>query len=190
MLLSLVNQERLQRVLQYILDEAEFLSPFGVRSLSRYHVEHPFTFDWYGQKYVVSYQPAESGNGEFGGNSNWRGPIWFPINFLLIESLQTFYDYYGDAFKVEYPSHSGNWLNLKQVAIELSKRLIQLFQRDQDGHRPVYGGNETFQSDPNWYDLILFYEYFHGDNGIGLGAAHQTGWTALVAKLIQQVNQQ
>jgi len=186
-LLSLVNETRLRRLLSYLLSEAEFLSPYGVRSVSRFHREHPYRFEAGGREFTVSYQPAESESGMFGGNSNWRGPIWFPINFLLIEALQRFHHYYGDAFTVEFPTGSGSMYTLDAVAGELSRRLTAIFQRDGNGRRPVFGGNERFQSDPHWRDYLPFHEYFHGDNGAGIGASHQTGWTALVAKLLQQV---
>lgn len=185
-LLSLVNGQRLTRVLRYMLDENEFLSPYGIRALSRYHREHPYVFSAKGQEYRVDYEPAESITGLFGGNSNWRGPIWFPVNFLLIESLQRFDHFYGTSFQVEYPSGSGNTLSLWDVAAELSRRMTHIFLRGPDGRRPVYGGTQKFQTDPYWRDLILFHEYFHGDNGAGVGASHQTGWTGLVAKLLQQ----
>jgi hypothetical protein len=185
-LLALVPRDRLERVLHRTLDENEFLSPYGLRSLSRYHQEHPYTRVHGNETLTVEYAPAESTSGLFGGNSNWRGPIWFPLNFLLIESLQKFDHYYGDDFKVEFPTGSGRRLNLWDTAAELSRRLIRLFARDAAGRRACYGGTETFQTDPNWRDLILFNEYFHGDNGAGIGASHQTGWTGLVAKLIQQ----
>jgi hypothetical protein len=185
-LLSIVNHDRLVRVLRPMLDENEFLSPFGVRSVSKYHQDHPYSINLDGQTHTIAYQPAESRSGLFGGNSNWRGPIWFPINYLLIESLQKFNHYYGDALKVECPTGSGQMMNLGEVATELSRRLIKLFLRNADGQRPIYGGQRIFQNDPHWKDLILFHEYFHGDNGAGLGASHQTGWTALVAKIIQQ----
>ncbi|MEG4232160.1 glucosidase [Microcoleus sp. Pol11C3] len=188
-LLSITTPEGLQRVLKRLLDENEFLSPYGIRSLSRYHLEHPFIFEWDGTEYQVDYEPAESTTEQFGGNSNWRGPIWFPLNFLLIESLQKYYHYFGDDFKVEFPTSSGVMLNLWEVALQLEQRLNSIFIRGKDGKRPVYGGLEKFQNDPHWHDLILFHEYFHGDNGAGLGASHQTGWTALVAKLIQQVSE-
>ena len=184
--LSLVNRHRLAKVLRYLLDEQEFLSPHGVRALSRYHHDHPYVFSMMGTSHCVEYQPAESSNGLFGGNSNWRGPVWFPVNYLLIESLQKFHYYLGDSFRVEYPTGSGQKRNLSEVAAELSRRLTHTFLRGPDGRRPVYGGTEKFQQDPHWRDLLLFYEYFHGDNGAGLGASHQTGWTGLVAKLIQQ----
>jgi hypothetical protein len=188
-LLSITSPERLRRVLKRLLDENEFLSPHGIRALSRYHLEHPFVFEWYGSKYQVDYEPAESTTNQFGGNSNWRGPIWFPLNFLLIESLQKYHHYFGNDCKVECPTGSGNMLNLWEVASELSRRLTSIFLQGSDGRRPLYGGIEKFQKDPHWRNLILFHEYFHGDNGAGLGASHQTGWTALVAKLIQQLNE-
>jgi hypothetical protein len=184
--LSLVNRERLVSVLKYLLSENEFLSPHGVRALSRWHLEHPYSLHVEGIEYRVDYEPAESKTGVFGGNSNWRGPVWFPVNYLIIESLQKFHHYLGDAYKVEIPTGSGQTANLWDVAAELSRRLTHLFLKDQDGRRPVYGGTEKFQSDPHFRDYVLFHEYFHGDNGAGLGASHQTGWTGLVAKLIQQ----
>jgi Mannosylglycerate hydrolase MGH1-like glycoside hydrolase domain len=185
-LLSLVWRDRLRRVLERMLDEAEFLSPHGIRALSRYHEEHPYSLSVNGIEYRIAYEPAESRTGMFGGNSNWRGPVWFPINHLIIETLQKYHYYYGDSFLVEFPTGSGRKLNLWDVAAELSRRLTRTFLRDEEGRRPVYGGREVFQSDPHWRDLVLFYEYFHGDNGAGLGASHQTGWTGLVAKLLQQ----
>jgi len=188
-LLSITSPEALRRVLKRLLDENEFLSPYGIRSLSRYHLEHPFVFRWDNSEYRVDYEPAESTTNQFGGNSNWRGPIWFPLNFLLIESLQKYHHYFGDEFKVEFPTSSGIMLNLWEVASQLSQRLTNIFLRGKNGQRPVCGGIEKFQQDPHWRDLILFHEYFHGDNGAGLGASHQTGWTAIVAKLIQQINQ-
>ena len=185
-LLSMVHPSRLRRVLQLMLDENEFLSPHGIRGISRYHKDHPFVLRVDGQEHRVDYEPAESRTGMFGGNSNWRGPIWFPVNYLIIESLQRFNHYFGDGFQVECPTGSGVQMNLSQVAAELSRRLSRLFLRDEHGRRPVFGGAEKFQTDPHFRDHILFYEYFHGDNGAGLGASHQTGWTALVAKLLQQ----
>ena len=185
-LLALVNRQRLRPVLRYLLDEEEFLSPYGVRALSRHHLEHPYTLEFGGQQYRVNYEPAESRTGVFGGNSNWRGPVWFPVNYLIIESLQKFHYYLGDSFTVEFPTGSGQKRNLWEVASELSRRLTHLFLRGEDGRRPVYGGSERLQRDPHFRDLVLFYEYFHGENGAGLGASHQTGWTGLVAKLIQQ----
>jgi len=185
-LLSIVDRDQLRRVLQFMLDENEFLSPYGIRALSRYHKDNPYMLSVNGMDYRVSYEPAESCTGLFGGNSNWRGPIWFPVNFLLIESLQKFHHYLGDDFKVEFPARSGNMLTLWDVAAELSRRLSQIFLRDEKGERPVYRGSQTFQSDPNWNELILFHEYFHGDTGRGIGASHQTGWTGLVTKTLQQ----
>jgi hypothetical protein len=185
-LLALVVGERLRSVLRYMLDEAEFLSPHGIRALSRYHRDRPYVFPVNGDVHRVDYEPAESSTGLFGGNSNWRGPVWFPPNYLLIESLQKFDHFYGTEFQAEYPTGSGRALPLWDVAAELSRRLTRIFLRGSDGRRPVYGGTETFQSDPHWRDLILFHEYFHGDNGAGIGASHQTGWTGLVAKLLQQ----
>jgi mannosylglycerate hydrolase MGH1-like protein len=185
-LLSLVDPDRLRRVLGYLLDESEFLSPHGVRALSRYHAEHPFVLDVNGAEHRVDYEPAESSTGLFGGNSNWRGPVWFPMNFLIIESLQRFDYFYRGAFKVACPTGSGQAMTLAEVAAELSRRLTRIFLRGADGRRPVHGAFQAFQDDPHWRDLILFYEYFHGDNGAGIGASHQTGWTGLVAKLMQQ----
>ena len=185
-LLTLANRTRLRRILRYMLDEAEFLSSFGVRALSRCHKDHPYVLGVKGAEYRVEYEPAESSTGIFGGNSNWRGPIWFPVNYLLIESLQKYHHFFGDGLKVEFPTGSGNRLTLWDVAAELSRRLTRPFLRGADGCRPVYGGTEKFQTDPHWRDHVLFYEYFQGDNGAGMGASHQTGWTALVAKLLQQ----
>jgi len=185
-LLAIVNPDQLRRVLQIMLDEREFLSPHGVRALSAYHREHPYMLDVNGMHYRVDYEPGESSTGLFGGNSNWRGPIWFPMNYLLIESLQKFHHYLGDNFKVESPSGSGRMLALWEVAAEISRRLSSIFLRDEKGERALYRGNDRFQNDPNWRDLVLFYEYFHGDTGAGLGAGHQTGWTGLVIKLLQQ----
>ncbi|MFQ5399990.1 MAG: glucosidase [Anaerolineae bacterium] len=184
-LLAILTQERLVRVLRRMLDETEFLSPYGIRSLSRYHLAHPYTFKAGSVSHTVSYQPAESKTGLFGGNSNWRGPIWFPMNYLIIESLRKFQQYYGDSLQVECPGGSGRMMTLAGVADELSRRLQRLFLPDGDGRRPAHGDQALFREDPAWRNLILFYEYFHGDNGTGLGASHQTGWTALVANLIQ-----
>jgi hypothetical protein len=184
-LIALINEERLRRILSKMLDEAEFLSPYGIRSLSRFHERHPYVIHVHGQEYRVDYLPAESNTGMFGGNSNWRGPVWMPVNVILIRALLSFYLYYGDSFKIECPTGSGHLLNLFEVAKEISDRLSRLFLRDERGRRAVYGGTEKFQADPHWRDHILFYEYFHGDNGAGLGASHQTGWTGVVAKLIQ-----
>ncbi|MBZ5634535.1 MAG: glucosidase [Acidobacteriia bacterium] len=185
-LLSLLARSRLIRVLERMLSESEFLSPHGIRALSKYHQQQPFILPVDGQAYRVDYEPAESNTGLFGGNSNWRGPVWFPVNFLLIESLQRFNHYFGNEVQVEFPTGSGEKKTLGQVAEELSRRLSRVFLRDGEGRRPVYGGTEKFQADPHFRDHVLFYEYFHGDNGAGLGASHQTGWTALVAKLLQQ----
>ena len=183
-LLSILNQKKLVRVLGYMLDENEFLGPHGIRSLSRYHLDHPFTF-WVGrQEFKVQYLPAESNTGMFGGNSNWRGPVWMPANALILRALLNLYQFYGDDFKVECPTGSGQYMTLFEVAHEIARRLTGTFLRDAHGQRPVYGGTAKFQNDPHWRDLILFYEYFHGDNGAGLGASHQTGWTGFVAPLL------
>jgi hypothetical protein len=184
-LLAVVNEQRLRRILQRVLDENEFLGPHGIRALSRAHATHPYEFWVHGKDYRVDYVPAESNSAMFGGNSNWRGPVWFPINVLLIRALLQYYSYYGDRFQIECPTGSGKWMNLFEVSHELANRLISTFLRNDQGHRPVYGGMEKFQNDPYWRDWILFYEYFHGDNGAGLGASHQTGWTGLVAELVQ-----
>ncbi|HYB40514.1 MAG TPA: glucosidase, partial [Candidatus Methylomirabilis sp.] len=185
-LLSLVTRAQLPRVLRFMLDEAEFLSPYGVRSLSRVYRDHPYTLHIDGAEYRVDYEPAESSSGLFGGNSNWRGPVWFPVNHLLVESLQKFDHFYGSGLKVACPTGSGSLMTLWQIGLELSRRLGRVFMRDRAGRRPVCGGVEKFQSDPHWRDLVLFFEYFNGDDGAGLGSSHQTGWTALVAKLMQQ----
>jgi hypothetical protein len=185
-ILSIVDRNRLGRLLARMLDEDEFLSPYGIRSLSREHAQHPYSLELAGREYTIDYEPAESTSGLFGGNSNWRGPVWFPINFLIIESLQKYHYFYGDDFKVEMPTGSGKLMTLWDVSMELSHRLIRIFTRDSDGRRAVFGGNEVFQRSPLWRDYVPFYEYFHGDNGAGLGASHQTGWTALVAKFVQQ----
>ncbi len=193
-LLSIVNAGQLRRILHIMLDENEFLSPHGIRALSLHHRDHPFVIAFDGKEHRVDYEPGESTTGLFGGNSNWRGPVWFPVNYLLIESLQKFHHYFGDDFKVEFPSGSGNRLTLSEVAAEISHRLTGIFLRDEHGDRPVYhgmsqgknGSTPKFRADPNWSDLVLFHEYFHGDTGQGLGASHQTGWTALVSKLLQQ----
>jgi hypothetical protein len=185
-LLSLVNPAQLRRILKTMLDESEFLSPYGIRALSRHHRQHPYIIGANGTEHRVDYEPGESSTGLFGGNSNWRGPVWFPLNYLLIESLQKFHHYLGDDFTVEFPTGSGKMLTLQQVAAQLSHRLTGLFLRNEGGHRPVFGKHEKFQKDPHWRDLLLFHEYFDGDKGIGLGASHQTGWTALVTKMLQQ----
>ena len=185
-LLSLVNRGQLESVARYLLNEAEFLSPYGIRAISKFHKDNPYVFRTNGTEHRVDYEPAESSTGLFGGNSNWRGPVWFPINFLLIEALQKFHHFYGDGFTVELPTGSGRSATLWQAAAEISRRLTKIFLQSSDGTRPVYGGLEKFQQDPHWRDLIYFHEYFHGDNGAGIGASHQTGWTGLVSKLIEQ----
>ncbi len=185
-LLALVRGHRMKCLLKRMFDPEEFLSNYGIRAISKFHAEHPYVYHANTMEYVVQYEPGESSSGLFGGNSNWRGPIWFPINFLLVETLQKFHHYYGDDFLVEYPTGSGQKLTLRQIADQLSRRLTHIFLRGEDGRRPVFGTNETFQSDPYWRDYPLFYEYFHGDTGRGVGASHQTGWTGLVAKLLDQ----
>jgi hypothetical protein len=183
-LLSTLNRKKLKKVLGYLLDENEFLGPYGIRSLSRYHLDHPFHF-WVGkQKYEVRYLPAESDSGMFGGNSNWRGPVWMPINALIVRALFSLYSFYGDDFRVECPTGSGRYVNLFEAAQEIVRRLKNIFLRNEQGNRPVYGATRKFQHDPHWRDLILFYEYFHGDNGAGVGASHQTGWTGLISVLM------
>ena len=184
-LLALVNEDRLRRILSKMLDENEFLGPHGIRALSKFHERHPYTFNVHGQEHRVDYLPAESNNGMFGGNSNWRGPVWMPVNVILIRALLNYFTYYGDSFKVECPTGSGRMMNLFEVAKEIADRLAGIFLKDASGRRPVYGGTKMFQEDPHWRDYLLFYEYFHGDNGAGLGASHQTGWTGAVASLIQ-----
>jgi len=184
-ILALVNPDRLRRILTRMLDDNEFLSPYGIRSLSRYHAEHPYVFNAGGQEFRVSYLPAESDSGMFGGNSNWRGPIWMPVNALIIRGLLHYFAYYGDNFKIDCPTGSGNLMNLFEVAREIANRLTRIFLRDETGRRPVFGGAEKFQSDAHWRDNLLFYEYFHGDNGAGIGASHQTGWTGLVALMVE-----
>jgi hypothetical protein len=186
-LLSVLNERKLRRMLTRMLDEERFLSEFGIRSLSRQHLEHPYVVEVEGVQFKVQYQPAESSSGMFGGNSNWRGPIWFPVNALILRALLQYYAYYGDAFKIECPTGSGREMTLFEVAREITRRLCRIFLRDTHGRRPVYGSTEKFQKDPHWRDLILFYEYFHGDNGAGLGASHQTGWTGLVALMLKQL---
>ena len=181
-LLAIVNQDRLRRILTRVLDENEFLSAYGIRSLSRYHADHPYVFSIQGQKYQASYLSAESDSSMFGGNSNWRGPIWMPVNALIIRALLQYHTYYGKNFTIECPTGSGRWMNLYEVAEELTRRASRLFLRDEHGHRAVYGGARKFQQDPHWRDYILFYEYFHGHNGAGLGASHQTGWTGIIAR--------
>ena len=186
-LLAILDEKKLRRVLARMLDEQRFLSPFGIRSLSRWHLENPYVFKVNQDEYRVQYMPAESNNGMFGGNSNWRGPVWMPLNMLIVSALLQFYKYYGDTFRIECPTGSGHAMTLSEIANEISRRLCSIFLRDANGRRPVYGGREVFQNDPYWCDLILFYEYFHGDNGAGLGASHQTGWTGLVAPLLQSL---
>ncbi len=184
-MLSVLDGDKLRRVLARMLDEDEFLSPHGLRALSRYHLDHPFSLDVHGQDYEVRYLPAESDSGMFGGNSNWRGPVWFPINFLILRGLLNLYTYYGEDYTVECPTGSGRQCTLFEVAVELGRRLETIFLPGPDGHRPMYGGTEAFQNDPRWKDLLVFNEYFHGDNGAGLGASHQTGWTGLIARIVQ-----
>jgi hypothetical protein len=184
-MLAVLDEAKLRRVLARMLDEDEFLSPHGLRALSRVHADHPFRFDVHGETYEVGYLPAESDSGMFGGNSNWRGPVWFPVNYLVLRGLLHLYAYYGDDLTVECPTGSGRQCTLFEVATELGRRLASIFTPDADGRRPMYGGNERFRTDPHWRDMLLFHEYFHGDNGAGLGASHQTGWTGLVARVIQ-----
>jgi hypothetical protein len=184
-MLSIVDEEKLRRILSRMLDESEFFSPYGIRALSRYHRDHPFVFHYGGKEFRVDYLPGDSNSGMFGGNSNWRGPVWMPVNFLLFVSLLRLYAYYGDAFTVECPTGSGRQLSLFEVAQELSERLTRIFLQDVRGQRPVNGSTERFRTDPHWRDLVLFYEYFNGDNGSGIGASHQTGWTGCVARIIQ-----
>jgi hypothetical protein len=179
---SILDETKLRRVLAKMLDENEFLSPYGIRSLSRYHLDHPYIVHAGGQEYRVSYLPAESDTRMFGGNSNWRGPIWIPVNALIIRALLQYYLYYGDDFKIECPTGSGRRMTLFQVSEEIARRLASIFLRNREGRRPVFGGTRKFQEDPHWRDCILFYEYFHGDNGAGLGASHQTGWTGVIAR--------
>jgi mannosylglycerate hydrolase MGH1-like protein len=184
-LLSLLRGSRMKKLLRRMLDEREFLSDYGVRALSRYHHERPYTLEWNGQRFTVEYQPGESRSALFGGNSNWRGPIWMPVNFLIIESLQKFHHYYGDDFKVEYPTGSGRHQTIEDIANDLANRVNGIFLRNEHGQRPVLGDDRRLQDDPHFRDCVPFHEYFHGDTGRGLGASHQTGWTGLVAKLLQ-----
>ena len=187
--LAIVGREKLERILEYVFSQDEFLSDYGLRALSKYHASHPYRLEVNGMTYGVEYAPAESTSGLFGGNSNWRGPVWFPINYLMVESLRKYHRHYGDGFKIEAPFGSGNCVTLKEAADILSRRLIGVFASDETNgrRRPVFGGEPIFQNDPAWRDNLLFYEYFHGDNGAGIGASHQTGWTALVANLIQDI---
>ncbi|MCF8473036.1 MAG: hypothetical protein K9G27_09620, partial [Sphingomonadaceae bacterium] len=187
LLLSFLSRDQLARMLRPMLDPDEMLSDFGIRSMSKRHLNEPFRVEVAGQTLEAGYQPAESHSGMFGGNSNWRGPIWMPINYLLIDALRTYHAHYGDAFQVECPTGSGQMMNLGGVADEVSRRLVSIFERDSQGRRPVFGGTEKMQSDPAWKDSVLFYEYFHGDLGAGIGASHQTGWTGLVAVLIEEL---
>src|SRR5262249_32150085 len=183
-LLALPSRERLVRVLRYLLDEAEFLSPYGLRSVSRIHKERPYVLDVMGEEFKVEYVPAESSSGLFGGNSNWRGPVWFPINLLIVEALERYHHFYGDTLRVEGPTGSGRLMTLQEVADEIGARLARIFLAGPDGHRPVHGGDPRYATDPHFKDLVLFYEYFHGDSGRGVAASHQTGWTASVAKFV------
>jgi len=187
LLLAIPSRERLVRVLRYVLDENEFLSPFGIRSVSRVYRDHPYVLRVGSEEYRVAYDPGESTTGLFGGNSNWRGPVWFPLNFLLIEALERYHHFYGDDLKVECPTGAGNRMTLGEVAHELSARLARLFLRDGEGRRPCHGGDARYAADPAFRDLVLFYEYFHGDTGRGAGASHQTGWTATVTKCIEDL---
>ena len=184
-LLAIPSRDRLKRVLKYVLDENEFLSPYGIRAVSKVHEKHPYVFYVNGEEHRVDYVPAESNSGLFGGNSNWRGPIWFPINYLLVEALERYHHFYEDSFQIECPTGSGHTMNLQEVADDLRMRLSRIFLPDASGHRPCHGTEARYTEDPYWKDLVLFYEYFHGDNGRGLGASHQTGWTALAAKCIE-----
>ena len=185
MLLSVLNRDNLVRVLTRMLDENQFLGEYGIRSISKEHKDKPYLFDMNGTEYKVEYEPAESSTGLFGGNSNWRGPVWMPVNALIIRTLLLLYQYYGDSFKMECPTGSGVKKNLFEIAGDISQRMGNIFRVNKKGHRPVFGDTEKFQTDPHWRDYLLFYEYFHGDNGAGIGASHQTGWTGLVARFIQ-----
>ena len=186
-LISLVPPDRLQKLCARLFDEEEFLSPYGIRALSRYYKDHPYTFTGGGESAVISYTPAESPIGMFGGNSNWRGPVWMPMNYLLIEALQKFAFYYGDTLKIEFPTRSGKFMNLWEISLELERRVVSIFTQDKNGKRPFNDSVDLFQNDPHWRDLLQFNEYFNGDTGAGLGGSHQTGWTALVAKMIRQL---
>jgi glycogen debranching enzyme len=183
-LLAIPSEPRLRRILKYLLDEREFLAPYGIRSLSKYHAEHPFVFTVNGREYRVKYVPGESDTGLFGGNSNWRGPVWFPINYLIIEALERYHHFYGETFRIEFPTGSRQLMNLQEVANELRLRLVRLFLRDSEGRRPIYGTDRRFSEDPHWRDLLLFHEFFHAESGRGCGADHQTGWTALIARIL------
>jgi hypothetical protein len=183
-LFSIATESQLKRILEIMLDEREFLSAYGIRALSQYHKDHPYMLEAAGMLHSVGYEPGESSTELFGGNSNWRGPIWMPVNYLLTQGLRRFFQYYGESVKVECPTGSGQLMNLDEVADQITERLVNIFRRDQNGQRPVFGDNEKFQTDPHWRDYIPFHEYFHGDTGRGVGASHQTGWTALVASMI------
>jgi hypothetical protein len=185
-LLAIPSREKLLRVLSRMLDEKEFLSPYGLRSVSKAHEADPYVLRVGSEEYRVDYVPGESDTGLFGGNSNWRGPIWFPINYLILEALERYHHFYGDSLKVECPTGSGKWMNLKEVAAELARRLSSMFVADASGRRPCHGDDARYASDPHWKDLVLFHEYFHGDSGRGLGASHQTGWTALVTRCLER----
>jgi hypothetical protein len=186
-LLAIPSRPRLERVLRYLLDEREFLSPFGIRSLSRHHAENPYTLGLAGEEHRVAYVPGESDSGLFGGNSNWRGPVWFPLNFLVIEALERYHHFYGDDFRVECPTGSGRRMSLLEVSREIASRLVRIFLPDAQGRRAAHGDDARYATDPHFKELVLFHEYFHGDDGRGLGASHQTGWTALVARLIEKL---
>jgi hypothetical protein len=186
-LLSIPSTKQLMRLLAYVLDENEFLSPYGMRSLSRVHADYPYRLTLENRDYGIDYCPGDSNTDFFGGNSNWRGPVWFPMNALLIEALEKYHDFYGDAFKVECPTGSGVYMTLREVAVEISRRLTSLFSAAPDGSRPCHGDTKLYAKDPYWKDLILFYEHFHGDNGRGIGASHQTGWTSLVSECIERL---
>ena len=179
------QKNKLERLLTYMLDESEFMSPHGIRSVSKYHEKNPFTLKSDGEEYTVKYEPAEPPSGMFGGNSNWRGPVWFPLNYLILEALQNFHDYLGDDFEIEFPTGSGKFKNLYEVSVAIALRMMSIFLRDESGKRPVFGGQSKFQNDPYWRDYVFFHEYFNGDNGAGLGSSHQTGWTGVVAHMIQ-----
>jgi hypothetical protein len=186
-LLAIPTRDQLVRILKVMFDEKEFFSDYGIRALSRFHAENPFSIVLDGMSHSVDYEPGESTTGLFGGNSNWRGPIWMPVNYLLIRALRRFYHYYGNDLKVECPTGSGKMMNLMEASDEIAERIVKIFKRDESGRRPLYGKMEKFQKDPHWNDYIQFHEYFHGDTGFGIGAAQQTGWTALVAKLILEL---
>jgi hypothetical protein len=186
LILELVRPDQFRRMLAYMLDENEFLSPYGIRAVSRYHQENPLIIDVAGQEFRLDYEPGESTTDLFGGNSNWRGPIWMPVNYLILSALVHYYSYYGDSFQVEFPTNSGQLRNLQQITANLAGRLGHIFLRDENGRRAVFGDNELFQNDPHWRDLVPFHEYFHGDTGRGCGASHQTGWTGLIAHIIIQ----